>query len=615
MSDALDVVKGASGDIFGNGSKPGVLGTGQQDINGVPVDKGNFTDGYGAAQRQQDQDRLAAIDKRNAPTMDRTQLSPNERAATVSAGQSAQANAALGTATKADLGNLGPAAQMNGAQINRSEDTQSRGLQMDLAKQLADQAAGHGPGQQLAEAAFAHGNDTNIKNAMALAASQGGSVNPAIAARAAQESVAAGTQANAGALADAKAKAQLDAQQQLSGLSTNLRGQDIGVNTGQAGLDQTANINNQSANNTFGLAKFNAENNNNQFNAGQGNDMSKFNAQNQTDVSKFNSGNENDMNKFNAGLSQNNNQFNAGQTNTTNLTQGQMDEATKQANMDAYLKNQGQNDNMSQFYSQDEQQQNQADRQAMEDYQNTQVQQNLGIQGLQQKAYESARGAQSGALAGGLKMLPGLMSMSDEEQKTNIQPLAPDRSRFNQLMKGISDITANNNKDGGHGSNQKEATSGMGAALMAALAKNPGPKNTVGPGGLKRDANGVLDQTGQTANADGLMPGDRLNGVTVAKQQATPGDAVANDYGSQMHSMMNPSSPTPGQMSDQYGSDMAGMNPPDVGGPVTGGGLFSQGGGGLEGADADMDVSSDRRGKEHIRLAKALSMAGKRKWL
>lgn len=112
------------------------------------------------------------------------------------------------------------------------QQEQTRGMQMNLANQLQQQAAGQGPsvaGMQLQQ-----GLQQQLMQQRAQAASMGGDVNPYLAQRQLAEQGAQAAQATNAQAAMARTQEQMNAQGALGGLTGQMRGQDLGV----AGMGQ-----------------------------------------------------------------------------------------------------------------------------------------------------------------------------------------------------------------------------------------------------------------------------------------------------------------------------------------------------------------------------------------
>lgn len=409
----------AAGDVadavVGSGTDPGLLGLSKQKQSVHEIDKGNFTNP--ASQQEQDDlaARRAAVDSRQAPTMSTTQIGDYHNAAVQ------QSSPYTGTAPveRAQVAGLGAASQTPNALINRGADSQARGYSIDLLNQLRDQAAGNGVGQKLAQSAYDQANELGLKNAMALAASRRGTGAPSLTG--VLDASAAGRATNAAQLSQDKMKAMIAAQQQLGDVASGVRGQDIGVETSQAGFDDTAAARNAAANNEFGLAKFGAANTASAINSGAFNANEQFNAKNVLD-----------NNQFNAGLAEKTGEFNAGQQNSRTGAQAQMDQATKQANLEAYLKAQGMSDEMAQYYTSQMLGLNEADRQANEDYEQLKTTQEQGANAADQKSFEAARAARQKAIGGAAEVGTDLIGKSDRKSKKEVKPLDYSRLMFSE---------------------------------------------------------------------------------------------------------------------------------------------------------------------------------------
>lgn len=384
MSDAWDWAGEAVSDtgdyLFGNGDDTGLLGTGQRRMDPYDVNKDSFTNRDSEANQADIANRRAGIDARQAQTMGSTQVAANERAGTAQAGPT-------------ERGTLTTAGNTN---IARGEDTEMRAYQQALANQLMNQTQGKGPAFDLANNSYRQANEQAVKNMMGVLAANGGAVNPAMAQRALLDAQTNIETQNAQALANDKLRAQMAAQQQLGGVVTGARSQDIGVNTDQANLyQQTA------------LA-----------NMGAANDMSKFNA-----------GQGNTLNLENARLRQQTNLFNAGETNDANALQAQLDFQQKQANLEAYYKNQGMNDEMVRYYTDRQMQLDEADRAAQMAYEQLKVEQDTGINAIESKDYEQAAQRKAGTAGGIAEAGMSLISASDVNSKQNVYSVSSEKEK------------------------------------------------------------------------------------------------------------------------------------------------------------------------------------------
>lgn len=556
--------------VFGNGKDTGVLPMGQERFTPYDVNKDDFKNPNQAQDRGMLQGGYAQSENRQAPTMGGTQLAPAATGTSTNVGPLERMSAANATASNAAPIERATAAQtgpieranlstMNAATINRGEDQQMRDYQLGLADSLRAQANGNGVGQDLAARAYKTSNDQNVRNMMGVLAANGGNGSPAIAQKQMLDNAHAVEATNAAALSADKMKAALDAQGLLNNVASGARGQDIGVNTSQAGLDQGASENNMNAAND--ISKFNSQSANEAANrnADRSQSASIFNAGQNTQNNQFNSGQNTDVSKFNAGNQTGASQFNAGQTNTGQfanqsaanaqtlanlaaknaniLQQGQMDLATKQANLEAQLKQQGYNDDMAKFYATQLLAQDEADRQAMMGYDQLNTEQNLGLSGLDQKAYDSAANRKGGVVGGiaqaGTSML--LPALSDAREKKNVAAAAWDQGQRATIdhAKALSLLTPEELAD--HDSELADA-------LRAAQANVPNRAPEPGPvtpeqrnearaiaavdGGRMLSFGRPVKITG--APQDVVGPGDSMSPVDQKTNIAPAGDAKAD---------------------------------------------------------------------------------------
>lgn len=130
------------------------------------------------------------------------------------------------------------------ATINQKPQAQFRGTQQNLVGQLEAQAAGQGP--SLAQSQLQTATDRNIAQQAALAASGRGRT-AGQGMRAAQMGAATANQQAAKQAAELRMQEQMQARQQLAGVASDARSQDIGLASSQAGLSQQANLANQQA--------------------------------------------------------------------------------------------------------------------------------------------------------------------------------------------------------------------------------------------------------------------------------------------------------------------------------------------------------------------------------
>ena len=271
------------------GAGPGAKGTDLigYDKNGNPM----WRDGLTPEQRAQAGgwaamnnigNYAAGIGGRKAPTMQGAVLDPY---------------------TKMDAATIGPMAMAGGVTIDQAAANEARKYQMGLMGQLQTQASGGGPslaGQQLKA-----GMDQSIAAQMAAAASQKGVGQGALGVRGVAQMAAQGQQQLAQQSALARMQEQFSAQQQLGGLSSSVRGQDLTVAGQQAGFNQATAFANQQAANQAALAQ--------------------------------------------AGFWQQANAANAGAANQYGLQQGAFNQQAAQANLNSYLANQGMNDQAQQW--------------------------------------------------------------------------------------------------------------------------------------------------------------------------------------------------------------------------------------------------------------------------
>ncbi len=123
--------------------------------------------------------------------------------------------------------------------INTAPQDQIRTGQNALISQLQDSANGIGP--SLAQDQLQRGKDANIAAAMALGASQRG-LTPGQSLRQIADQTTSANQQAANAAATLRLTEQLGARDQLSGVLSGARGQDINLATSQATLDQANNL-------------------------------------------------------------------------------------------------------------------------------------------------------------------------------------------------------------------------------------------------------------------------------------------------------------------------------------------------------------------------------------
>lgn len=170
-----------------------------------------------------------------------------------------QANIASDRASAANL--QAPTAVNNelapAAQIATGPQDQTRNNQNALVGQLQAQANGTGP--SLAAGVLRQGTDRNLAGLAAAAASgQPGGSNPALAARQLATQNVVANQTLGQQVAQQRMQEQINAQNQLGGVLSNQRSQDIGLATGQAGLNQQTGLAQGQLNNATSLANLQA---------------------------------------------------------------------------------------------------------------------------------------------------------------------------------------------------------------------------------------------------------------------------------------------------------------------------------------------------------------------
>lgn len=171
-------------------------------------------------------------------------------------------------------------AQTQAAQINMAPQGQFRDQQTALANALMAQSRGEGP--SLAQMQLQRATDTNLANALAMAASQRGSQSLGAGRNAAMQRAAMQQQAAAdsGML---RLQEQQAAQNMLGQVLSGARGQDIGLAQGQAGLDQQTNLANLQAD----MQQRGMNDAMTQFYTGQGNQMDLAQAGLNVDLQKL----------------------------------------------------------------------------------------------------------------------------------------------------------------------------------------------------------------------------------------------------------------------------------------------------------------------------------------
>lgn len=375
VKDGWDTVKDTASDIGdkvgGTDTDPGLFGTAKRKTAIADPNQGNFWDPNSGRIAGELQDRRAAIDARTAPQAGETRIGQLER---------------IGAA-QGQVGVLSDAERIRAAQINQSQDAQTRGMQIGLLSQLQQQAAGKGVGQDLAAQAYNKASEQGLRGSMALAASAGAPA--ALAARGIADQNAALNASNAQALATDKMNAALASQGLLGQLSGAARGQDQNMAMTQAQLEQQANMTNANAGNEFNMARFNAEN---------------------------------AMNQFNAGMRQDSSKFNAGAANTRTMTQADMDQQRKLANMKAELESRGLNDAQIRALLDAEMTQYERDRQGNIEYEKLLNRARMGKDAAEQQAWDNAAGNRQAMIKAGAELAE--KAASDERGKMNIQSLS-----------------------------------------------------------------------------------------------------------------------------------------------------------------------------------------------
>lgn len=384
VKDGWDTVKDTASDIGdkvgGTDTDPGLFGTAKRKTAIADPSQGNFWDPNSGKIAGELQDRRAAIDARTAPQAGATRIGQLER---------------IGAA-QGQVGVLSDAERIAAAQINQAQDAQTRGMQMGLLAQLQDQASGNGVGQDLAAQAYRKATEQSLRGSMALAATAGAPA--ALAARGIADQNAAVNAANAQALSTDKMNAALASQGLLGQLSGAARGQDQSMAMTQAQLEQQARMTNANAGNEFNMARFNADN---------------------------------AMSQFNAGMRQDSSKFNAGAANTRTMTQADMDQQLKLANMKAELESRGLNDAQIRDLLDDEMTQYERDRQGNIEYEKLLNRARMGKDSAEQQAWDNASSNRQAVVKGvGEAIEKGAQAASsDERGKMNIQSLSSEEEK------------------------------------------------------------------------------------------------------------------------------------------------------------------------------------------
>jgi hypothetical protein len=326
--------------IFGSGSSPGILGTGQYQVPTYNINQQSFMNPVG----DQSQNWNTGMSNMLGAT---TGTAPQGQAATLGKAQT-YGGAQMGPTISSQGSTVGPtattnAASVQAAQMNAGQYNQTFGQEQGLAGQLALQAQGMGP--SVAQVTAQQQAGQNLQNQMAMLGSQRGSSNPAQAQMAAASAGAAAQQQAAQQAVLGRTQEELGAQQSygslLSGMNQqaqNFAGTQANLsqqaNLANAGFGQQTNLANQSAINAQNLAQAQLSQQNSQYNAGQGNAMDQAQAglyqqaglQNQSQLNQFtmqNAANQQQMALGNLSAQQAQNQLNAQQYNEylNNLSQ------------------------------------------------------------------------------------------------------------------------------------------------------------------------------------------------------------------------------------------------------------------------------------------------------
>lgn len=221
---AQKALGGLGGDYIFGGELAGKMGLGKYKPGAITPDAGAFTD-------------------RTLADQQKAELEAQREAAKTKTFDKVSA-ATLGQSTNMTAAQLAEAERIAAAQISPEQQAQIRARQMSLADALTAQAAGQGPslaGRQLADA-----RNQQIQTAMALAASQRG-LTAGQGLRSIADQTTAANQFAASEAAKQRIAEQLSAREQLAGVLSGARTQDIGLATSQAGLAQQAAMANQAA--------------------------------------------------------------------------------------------------------------------------------------------------------------------------------------------------------------------------------------------------------------------------------------------------------------------------------------------------------------------------------
>jgi hypothetical protein len=393
-------VASAVGGLFGgSGDKP----------QGYDADKGAFTKGYGKEQKQI-QGELDRAKNIQAPTSQAAQLGKTT-------GALAQNATGATVAGPMMINGPGAAPQANAAQLDQSQANQMRSAQSGLVGQLQQQANGQGP--SLATSQMNAGMAANRAAQMSQAASQRGFGNTAGAMRQAAYQTGAQNQTTAIASGQARIQEQLAARQQLAGVASDARGQDLNAASSNAQMQQQTNLANQA------MQGQNQE-------MGMKAQMANQNAMQAKQLAD--AGYSQQAGLQNAQLGTQNSQFNANLGQQANITQAQMQQQTNMANQTAKLQSMGMsNDQIKAMLGMNMTASMQTNKEA-QDYQTLMANQNIQMQQLQQNKSQTDTGAGMGMLGGlaGAAVQLAPLAMSDEREK--IMDGKATKSDFNQFI-------------------------------------------------------------------------------------------------------------------------------------------------------------------------------------
>lgn len=413
------------------------------------------------------------------------QLAPAERVGNINIGNANTAQGAI----------IDPAAQARAAQLGR-QDAEFRSAQTNLMGQLQDQAAGRGP--SLAASQYQEAADRNIASQVGAASAMGGR-NAGLAQRQLATNAAAQGQQTARDVSNIRMQEQMQARQQLGGLSQVGREQDINVANAQAQLQQQAALSNQAALNSRAAQQAQLGQQSGQFNASMLNDRQLQQAQlnAQLALSNQNAGNQfalqqgqmgQQMNLANMQAANQMSQFNAQQRQQSNLAnqqyynQGMFSNTENRqqqnmSNLQAQLQNQQMNDQMARYYSEAGLGNDARQQQAMMAYQALQTQKDLGFSALEQKASESSR-TPWGSILGAAG---SLITLSDEDVKNSV-------TRGDSNIKGFLDqymnaISSQNSQMMGGGSGSSDDLGAGISGLVKGVGTAIKNSNTPAPSG------------------------------------------------------------------------------------------------------------------------------------